>query len=186
MFKNKRLTITIILLLLLAGIMSVVFVATQPKQAVWNGLRPGTALPSGQLEKLGAQEATISGNRPGLYEFLSDIPSAPNTIALQENTGRIELISIEEPLENPPKFASFVREFGRAELIMYPIEGELDEKIFVYPERGLAFFVHVPSDTVFRRWYFTRTNAKDFVLFSKDTLSLEPPAGERFQPPTQL
>lgn len=179
---NKKLLRVLIGLTTLCVVLGVFFMVSRPTTPIWNGLQPGEVVEPSKLEQLGALPATISGQQTGLYEFLSDIPSAPNTITIDPETNALNLISIEEPLNNPPKFNTFAEEFGRAELELYRIGGERDEKVFAYPSRGLAFFVHIPSDTVYRRWYFSPISSEEFLVFSHNQLTATPPGGERFEP----
>lgn len=179
---HKKTLIFLIGLTAVCLLLGITYVISQPKTPTWNGLQPGRSIQQSELERVGALPATISGEQTGLYELLSDIPSAPHTIRVNPESNQLDLLSVEEPLENPAKYASIVTDLGRPKLELYQVGGATDVKVYVYPDRGLAFFVHVPSDTIYRRWYFSPMSEQEFLTFSENQFATTPPEGERYEP----
>lgn len=183
MIKQKKIQLLIFVLAAMSITAGLLYVFTLPKTPVWNGFIPGEIVDSADLQELNAIPATISGKKQGRYEFKSEIPSAPNVIELDPETNELNLVSIEEPVMNPPKFVQFASDLGKPELELYQLVSDPEDVVYAYPSRGLAFFINKPSDIVYRRWYFSPISIDRFLEFSKDQLTLEKPEGERLEAP---
>jgi hypothetical protein len=98
-----------------------------------------------------------------IYTVQSDIPLTTNEVRVKNNTVIFESINTQTNKNgNPPKFSTIEKELGQAEEVIDKVGWAWYITAFLYPSKGVAFFVNTNTDSVYEVQRFVPMNLAEY------------------------
>jgi len=171
---NKIILLVVIFLVIISAVVILVkFSKPSPKPNLndeLSNIAPGDTKDK-VIDTLGNPNSTLSSGT--LFEYYSNNPNSNHKITIDPKTNKIILIKEIISLKNEKTSKFITDKFGTATISLYGPESSAGIKLFVYPDKGIAYVGWDDYELINEIWYFEPTDINTFKIKFADDYSEE-------------
>lgn len=126
----------------------------------FNEIVPGETTKQDVTSKMGEPLKDLTATDSGTLYYKSSVTTLNNHIIIRDGT--VALIKEIVSFKDTKKVSDIVKIYGLSQYSLFGADSVGGSKLYIYPDKGIAYIGKPKFDTLSEIWYFSPTTIEDF------------------------